>query len=229
MRKLEKIYREEKIAREGKMVWESEAEEREKEKQRGEAGSQEGERQGRTRDKDMGDGRIEKETKMIRHEGRLRYIEDIKDYEEVIKNQHKNEEVRKFNASHRGIPILEVVLNPRLRSSDKDTNTVKIIQHIKKLGCNVERIKNCGFGKAEVAFIDVKNANKCIEKCSKDIKRDVQAYIPNRAQRCRGIIKDWDLDMPLHELVEAMDDSSKISQIERMKKKGLIFRTEKQN
>lgn len=38
----------------------------------------------------------EKRTKMVRHEGKLTYIEDIKNYNEVMKNQFKKEGEARF-------------------------------------------------------------------------------------------------------------------------------------
>lgn len=217
----EKSYNKERyIARDGEMDCEIEINDQDKESQAQCIDSQEGEGQGQDAVKEITKSRVEKRTKMVKHEGKQKYVEDIRNYEDIIKNQVKKEEDIRFNSSHRGEPILEAVFDPRVRTSNKNANTVKIIQYIKKLGCNIERIKNSGFGKAEVTFIDVKNANKCIEKSQKDVKGCVKVYIPNRVKRySRGIIKDWDIDMPIHELIEEIDDNKNISQIKRMRRR----------
>lgn len=125
---------------------------------------------------------------MVRHDGRLRYIEDIKNFPEMMKNQHKKEGEARFSHSHKGELITEAVLDPKVRSNNKDMNTVKIIQYLRKIGCNFEKIKNNG--KAEVTFFDIKNANKCLDVSRKEINKIVNFYIPNRVKRCRGIISD---------------------------------------
>lgn len=106
-------------------------------------------------------------TKMVKHEGILKYIEEIKHYEEILKNQARQEEESRFSNLHRGEPILEAVLAASVRTNNKDMNTVKIIQYVKKLGCKIDKVKHNGFGKAEVTFIDIRNANKCLEKSRK--------------------------------------------------------------
>lgn len=180
---------------------------------------QEVERQGQKRDKNKEMDRVGKRNKMVKHESSLRYIEEIKNYEEVIRKKNSNKEGKKFGVAHRGALILEAVLNPNLRTGDKNVNMVKITQHIKRLECSIEKVKSSGFKRAEITFIDGKNANKCIERCNKDMKQSAQVYILTRAQRIKGIIKDWDLDMPLHELAEAIEENKDIIQLERMKKK----------
>lgn len=91
------------------------------------------------------ESRIERKTKMIRHDGSLKYIEDIKNYEEIIKNQVRQEEESRFSNSHRGEPILEAILAANARTNNKDANTLKIIQYIKRLGCNIDKVKYNGF------------------------------------------------------------------------------------
>lgn len=79
---------------------------------------------------------------MVRYEGRMRYVEDIKNFQKIMKNRNRKEE----EASNSHEPILEAVFDPRVRSNNKDMNTViKIIQYLRKIGCSFEKIKNNGF------------------------------------------------------------------------------------
>lgn len=61
------------------------------------------------------EGNSEKGTKMVRYEGRMRYVEDIKNYPEIMKNQNRKVEEARFNNSHKGKPIIEAILDPRVR------------------------------------------------------------------------------------------------------------------
>lgn len=72
------------------------------------------------------ESRTEKGIKMVRHNGKLKYIEDIKDFQELDKSKEKKEEIARFNSSLRGAPILEAELIPRSRTNNKDANTLKI-------------------------------------------------------------------------------------------------------
>lgn len=103
----------------------------------------------------------------------------------------------------------------------------KIIQYLRKIGCNFEKIKNNGFGKAKITFFDTKNANKCLEISRKEINKTIDFYIPNRVKRCRGIISDWDRDIPLHELAEAIDDNRRIIRLDRMRRRRYNIRDTK--
>lgn len=43
--------------------------------------------------------------------------------------------------------------------------------------------------------------------------------ILSRVKRRKGVISDWDTDMPLYELVEAMDNTKGILQMEKLRKR----------
>lgn len=88
MRELKKIYREENIDKEKSIKCETGINEREKDKQIVNVENQVEGGQGQTKDKEIGESRISKGTKMIKYEGRFRCIENIKNYEEVLKSQN---------------------------------------------------------------------------------------------------------------------------------------------
>lgn len=52
-----------------------------------------------------------------------------------MKNQFRKEGESRFAHSHKGELILEAILDPKVTSNNKDTNTVKVIQYLKKIGC----------------------------------------------------------------------------------------------
>lgn len=166
----------------------------------------------------------ENKNKMVRIDGKLQYVEEIKNYSDIMKNQGKKEGEFRFAHSHKGELIVEAMLDPKVRSNNRDTNTVKIIQYLRRIGCNFDRIKNSGYGKAEVKFFDIKNANKCLDINKHESDKTIDFYIPNRVKRCRGIISDWDRDMTLQELAEAIDDNKRIIQLERMKSRRYNIR-----
>lgn len=101
--------------------------------------------------------------KMVRHEGRMKYIEQIKNMQEYIRSQGRKEESYRFDNLHKGEIMLEAVLDTKERVNNRNMNTVRIIQYMKKIGCSYDKIKHCGFGKAEVIFKNVKDANKTLD------------------------------------------------------------------
>lgn len=97
---------------------------------------------------------------------------------------------------------------------------MKITNFIVKKGIKVDSVKGCGFGKAEVTFRDIVQANRCLELDKNSENPLVKFVILNRIRKCKGIIKDWDNDMPLDELASAIENSKNILQLERMKKRS---------
>lgn len=94
---------------------------------------------------------------MKREKGVLKYCENV---------EERNEEVEiisadRFKSSHKRKIMVIAVLNPRNRTNNKDVNLIKITNFIVKTGTRIESIKGSSFGKAEVTFIHVIQANKC--------------------------------------------------------------------
>lgn len=160
--------------------------------------------------------------KMIRDKGVLRYV---REGEVVTRTKNVNCEER-FRASQKGNIVTVAILNSRHRSNST-SNIIKITNYLKKHNIKIDSIKSCGFGKAEITFLDVVNANRSLDlnKVSEDPL--VKFFIPSRVKICRGIIKDWDLDLPLSDLVSAIDNSKNIIQVERMKRRAYIVTRKK--
>lgn len=100
--------------------------------------------------------------------------------------------------------IVLAILNNRNRSNNKDANIIKITNFLIKNGIKIDNIKSDGFGKAKVTFLEVAQANKCLAINKGKEEPFVRFVIPNRVRKCRGIISDWDSDMPLSELVQSI-------------------------
>lgn len=159
--------------------------------------------------------RVDRLAKMIRIKAVLRYLEEG----EIVEEQTEKEKENRFKRTHKGKIIVIVSLNSRNRTIDKDRNVMKITNYLMKNGIKLDSIKSSGFGKAEITFIDIVHANRCLDLNNKEGELLVKFVIPNRIKKCKGIIKDWDSDMPLDELVSAIDNSKNIIQMERMKER----------
>lgn len=61
----------------------------------------------------------------------------------------------------------------------------------------------------------------------REINKIMKFYILNRVKRCKGIISDWDRDMPIYELAEAIDDNKNIIQLKRMRSRRYNIRERK--
>lgn len=86
------------------------------------------------------------------------------------------------------------------------------------------KIKHLGYNRSEIYIKDAFTANKLL-----DLKNsDIEYFVPGRTKRIKGVLIDWDSELPLHELYEAMNEVERrgIIQIERLKKR--IYNKEKQ-
>lgn len=159
----------------------------------------------------------DKRIKMIRFKNRLKYVEEVDE-----KNNENNVVSEKgFSSNHTGDIVVVASLNSKFCSKNKVQNSLKIANNLHKFGVKVSKIRSIDFNKVDVYFNNVVEANKCLELEEGKEEKKVIYSIPNRIKRCKGVISDWDLDMPLHELVEAMEDTSRIVSLERMKRRYL--------
>lgn len=63
-------------------------------------------------------------------------------------------------------------------------------------------------------------ANRCIEKYKEELdKRAVKYEIPNRSEKRKGVIKDWDRDITLEKLANAIDVKDNIVSMERIERR----------
>lgn len=59
-----------------------------------------------------------------------------------------------------------------------------------KNGIKIKSIKGDGFGKAEVTFLEVAQANKCLDISKGKEDPFIKFVIPNRVRKIKGIIAD---------------------------------------
>ncbi|XP_036138910.1 E3 ubiquitin-protein ligase BRE1A-like [Monomorium pharaonis] len=154
--------------------------------------------------------------KMIRSNGRLVYEGDCR-----IDDKDRTIEKERFKINHKEEIGLEAVIQQKGRTNNKAHNVTRIAMYMVKKGYKVQDIVSIGHNKAMVYFRNIEEANRCLEQEEKGKREDkmVSFSIPNRSKRCKGVISDWDNEMSLRDLYEAIEDKEKILQIERMKKR----------
>lgn len=140
----------------------------------------------------------------------------------------------RFSMNHRGEAIVTAKLKEKYCCKNKESNTLKIMQTIHKERLMVKKITPRSFNTADIVFHNVYEANKSIDRYSvmrEEIKM-VDLSIISSNTRSKGLIKDWDRDMSLMELAEAIDDNRGIISLQRMvlrkfnkseKKTGMVF------
>lgn len=62
-------------------------------------------------------------------------------------------------------------------------------------------------------------ANECLDDKEGRIKKIVDFKIPRENTQSKGVITEWDLEAPLGDLAETIEDQKGILRIERMRKK----------
>lgn len=153
---------------------------------------------------------------MVRVKEVLKYVDEIEGTRGQIEIGEETEE--RFKSTFKGKTVVAAILNNRFRSNIKEANVNKIMNFLAKKDIKIESIRGEGFGKAEVTFFDVVQANKWLDVNKGQEDPMVKFIIPSRVKRVKGIITDWDSDMPLlDELVTAIDNFRHIVQLERMK------------
>lgn len=106
----------------------------------------------------------------------------------------------------------------------KVDNAVRIATKTMAISNNkINKIKHIGYNRSEIYIKDAVTANRLL-----DLKDSKEYYVPVRAKRIKGVLIDWDSELPLHELYEAMTEKERrgITQIDRMKRR--IYNKEKQ-
>lgn len=76
------------------------------------------------------------------------------------------------------------------------------------------------FNTVKVTFENYRIANSCLEildKKNKEEKENFYTYIQERAVRSKGVISNWKYSV--EKLIEAITDKTRITKIERMKRK----------
>lgn len=157
----------------------------------------------------------DKKVKMILENGKWYYEEDLTEKVEG-KGRYKN----KYQLNHKGEILLELNVEKRYKLKNKLLNNLKIASFIHKEKIRAENMKAIGFNKTEVKFRNIIEANRCLDVVNKQQDKKIEARIPGRMSRRKGVITEWEHEMPLHELAEALDnDKNNVIQIERMKRR----------
>lgn len=131
---------------------------------------------------------IDRYKKMVRINGVLKYVENEGKEGGQVEVAKEGED--RFKSSYKGRLIVVAVLNARYRSYNKESNVNKIMNYLVKKGIKVESIKGEGFGKAEIVFFDVVQANKCLDLDKGQEDPFIKFVIPNRVRKVKGIIAD---------------------------------------
>lgn len=154
------------------------------------------------------------EDKITRIKGRWTKSTDIRSEDA----RELNKALSRLNSNHRGEVTLGVKLKDSICSKNKESNTFKIISIINKEGFGIDKIISRGYNTAEIKFINIHEANRCIDRYSVMCEQDkaIEIYTINKSMRAKGIIKDWDRSTPLQELASAIDDSRGVISLERM-------------
>lgn len=142
--------------------------------------------------------------KMIFYEGKWYYEEEMGD----ILTENRQEESM-YSSNHKGDIILELNLSSKYKLKSKIQNNLKIAAFIHSKGIKVKSMKVMGFNKTEIKFRNFIEANRCLDTVKKQPERKIEARIPRKITRRKGIITNWDKELPLHELAEALDNSKK--------------------
>lgn len=140
---------------------------------------------------------------MIRYKGRWRFIEDIKEG-----NIGGNvSEYKRYQSTHVGIKSVEATLISSARIGGNNvSNMLKIIKYINQKGYKVVETKDNGFGRIELIFENMIEANRCLDDKEERDKKIVDFNIPRNNVSCKGVVTGWDTQVPLEDFVEALQD-----------------------
>lgn len=115
---------------------------------------------------------------------------------------------KRFSSNHKGEIIIYANLKEKHCTKNRKTNAIKILAQVKKEKWRVIRGEKRGFNSVDLVFDSTYEANKCLDRyeiMEESMKR-IDVKIFERNLRTRGIVKNWDIEMPLSELLEAIDD-----------------------
>jgi len=157
---------------------------------------------------------------MILVDGVMKYEGEVKE-----STNYESKSNFRFQGDHKGNIILIASVKKDKLVKGEVGNAVRIATKTMSISNNkIIRIKHIGYNKSEVYFKDVITANRYL-----DLKdSDIEYYVPERAKRTKGVLTDWDRELPIHELYEAMTEEERkgIIQIDRLKKR--TYNREKQ-
>lgn len=150
---------------------------------------------------------------MIKVSGRLRYEEDIKE-DEIGQGQ---EDDKIYSSNHVGLKVVEASIIPSARSSNNDTNKLKIIKYVSNRRYKVVEIKDKGFARFDLIFNSLVEANECLRDKKGTKEGTIEFVIPREKVQCKGVVTGWEAQLSLEEFGEALGDIVTIKRIERLK------------
>lgn len=89
---------------------------------------------------------------------------------------------------------------------------IKIASKINRIWIRIESIKNIGFNRAEIKMFNIKDANRLLDLGHmEEDKAQIRFRIPRRISTRKGVIMDWDQELSIMELVDAIPNKENIS------------------
>ncbi|XP_077282657.1 uncharacterized protein LOC143908758 [Temnothorax americanus] len=133
--------------------------------------------------------------------------------------------IPRFEKEFEGMKIVCCRLTTQNICNKKGMNKIKIQMFLHKARCYPDDFEMDQFNLARLKFINMTDANSCLDKLCRECKDKVHVYIDDRSITCKGVISDWPFSIP--ELWDTIVDKGNIMQIERMTRK--LFDKKKQS
>lgn len=152
---------------------------------------------------------------MVRINDEFKYKEETED--RSTEKVNTTIEDQRFKGKHIGDILIEVNVKNNYKSKSRVCNAIKIASNVHRAGVKAEKIKNIGFNKAEIKCRNINEPNKLLDLGKKE-EIQINCTISRRVSRRKGVIMDWDLELSLMELIEAIPHKDNILSLERMKK-----------
>lgn len=161
-------------------------------------------------DASVGNGSLHTTAENVRETRKNRAFETYISYKGELKR------LDRFKAGHLGDLIVTARLKNEYYTTDKRTNSIKIMNQLRKDGIVHEAVIDNSFTAADITFDDMVKANRILDLTDKEDRRVTYA-ITNRNAKCKGVITSW--DEPISELGEALDNFANVLMLERLRKK----------
>lgn len=158
-----------------------------------------------------------KKNKMIRTRHGMRYVEDLSENDKKYLDRREDT----YKHTHIGLKVVEASLISSAREGNNESNKTVILRYVYKQGYRVSEVKTSGFGRVDLVFDSIHEANRCLNDKGEGggDGKYINFSIPSRSRKCKGIITGWDKKATLDELVSAMEDTCGLLELERVKKR----------
>lgn len=112
---------------------------------------------------------------------------------------------------------MEATLVPSARVDSVMSNKIKIIKYINRKGYKVAEVKDKGYGRLELVFENMTEANRCLDDKEGKEGKIIDFSIPRVNVASKGVVVDWDIQASLEEFVESLQDTTRMQKIERLR------------